>query len=45
MDARAQYDTDWHVYIDDPADGPLGYYTGTGPDEAVRNRAGTSEEN
>ncbi|MFF8918437.1 hypothetical protein ACF08M_35330 [Streptomyces sp. NPDC015032] len=33
LTARAEYDTDWHVYIDDPAQGPLGYCTGTGPDE------------
>ncbi|MGQ7754818.1 hypothetical protein ACUN29_41450 (plasmid) [Streptomyces sp. WC2508] len=33
LTARAEYDTDWHVYIDDPARGPLGYCTGTGPDE------------
>ncbi|MFF8717752.1 hypothetical protein ACF07T_41330 [Streptomyces sp. NPDC015184] len=32
--ARAEYDTDWHVYIDAPQ-GPLGYCTdpGTGVDE------------
>ncbi|MFF4179572.1 hypothetical protein [Streptomyces sp. NPDC001750] len=33
LTARAEYDTDWHVYIDDPDRGPLGYCTGTGPDE------------
>ncbi|MFE4336823.1 hypothetical protein ACFRQM_48125 [Streptomyces sp. NPDC056831] len=32
LTARAEYDTDWHVYIDDPAHGPLGC-TGTGPEE------------
>ncbi|MFF3733365.1 hypothetical protein ACFYXM_24375 [Streptomyces sp. NPDC002476] len=33
LTARAEYHTDWHVCIDDPARGPLGYCTGTGPDE------------
>ncbi|MFH8476575.1 hypothetical protein [Streptomyces sp. NPDC018000] len=31
LTARAEYHSDWHVYIDDPALGPLGYCTGTGP--------------
>ncbi|MFE4336858.1 hypothetical protein ACFRQM_48330 [Streptomyces sp. NPDC056831] len=30
LTARAEYHTDWHVCIDDPARGPLGYCTGTG---------------
>jgi hypothetical protein len=33
LSARAEYDTDWHVYIDHPDQGPLGYCTGVGPDE------------
>ncbi|MFF8717314.1 hypothetical protein ACF07T_38775 [Streptomyces sp. NPDC015184] len=33
LTARAEYHADWHIYIDDPVDGPLGYCTGTGPDE------------
>ncbi|MFE7614313.1 hypothetical protein [Streptomyces sp. NPDC057496] len=33
LTARAEYHSDWHVYIDDPAQGPLGYCTGTGPGE------------
>lgn len=32
LTARAEYDTDWHVYVDDPGRGPLGYCTGVGPD-------------
>ncbi|MFJ1838944.1 hypothetical protein ACIOJ9_34405 [Streptomyces sp. NPDC088175] len=41
LTARAQYDTDWHVYIDDPARGPLGYCTGTGPGEPFDSAAAT----
>ncbi|MYZ40825.1 MULTISPECIES: hypothetical protein [unclassified Streptomyces] len=33
LTVRAEYDTDWHVYIDHPDRGPLGYCTGAGPDE------------
>ncbi|MGW6744819.1 hypothetical protein ACWGDX_29480 [Streptomyces sp. NPDC055025] len=33
LTARAEYDTDWHVYIDHPGQGPLGYCIGVGPDE------------
>ncbi|MER6611475.1 hypothetical protein ABT282_37925 [Streptomyces sp. NPDC000927] len=40
LTARAEYDADWHVYIDDPIQGPLGYCTGTDapfdPDAATR---------
>ncbi|MFE7430976.1 hypothetical protein [Streptomyces sp. NPDC057545] len=41
LTARAEYHTDWHVYIDDPARGPLGYCTGTGPDEPFDPDAAT----
>ncbi|MFB6814355.1 hypothetical protein ACFCV8_07395 [Streptomyces sp. NPDC056347] len=41
LTARAEYDTDWHVYIDDPAQGPLGYCTGTGPDDPFDPDAAT----
>ncbi|MFJ2876573.1 hypothetical protein [Streptomyces sp. NPDC087298] len=41
LTARAQYDTDWHVYIDDPTRGPLGYCTGTGPDDPFDADAAT----
>ncbi|MFI9630740.1 hypothetical protein [Streptomyces sp. NPDC052042] len=41
LTARAEYHTDWHVYIDDPARDPLGYCTGTGPDEPVDPDAAT----
>ncbi|MEV7683192.1 hypothetical protein AB0O64_32325 [Streptomyces sp. NPDC088341] len=33
LTVRAEYDTDWHVYIDHPDRGPLGYCIGIGPDE------------
>ena len=32
LTARAEHHTDWHVFVDDPDRGPLGYCTGTGPD-------------
>ncbi|MFF9593837.1 hypothetical protein ACF1FX_32415 [Streptomyces sp. NPDC014646] len=41
LTARAEYHTDWHVYIDDPGLGPLGYCTGTGPDEPFNPDAAT----
>ncbi|MGW2183948.1 hypothetical protein ACWCXX_39460 [Streptomyces sp. NPDC001732] len=41
LTARAEYHSDWHVYIDDPVDGPLGYCTGTGPDEPFDPAAAT----
>ncbi|MDK0524863.1 hypothetical protein [Streptomyces sp. ML-6] len=41
LTARAEYHSDWHVYVDDPVDGPLGYCTGTGPDEDFDPAAAT----
>ncbi|MFB7853266.1 hypothetical protein ACFC34_40525 [Streptomyces sp. NPDC056053] len=41
LTARAEYHSDWHVYIDDPAQGPLGYCTGTRPDEDFDPAAAT----
>ncbi|MFE2941527.1 hypothetical protein ACFXKG_21090 [Streptomyces sp. NPDC059255] len=41
LTARAEYDTDWHVYIDAPDRGPLGYCTGVGPDEPFDGEAAT----
>ncbi|MEU8762712.1 hypothetical protein [Streptomyces sp. NPDC048659] len=29
--ARAECDADWHVYVNDPVQGPLSFCTGTGP--------------
>lgn len=42
LTARAAYDTDWHVFVDDPKRGPLGYCTGVGPDEAFEPAAATA---
>ena len=39
--ARAAYDTDWHVFIDDPTEGPLGWCIGVGPDEDFDPAAAT----
>ncbi|TDC15228.1 hypothetical protein E1265_27065 [Streptomyces sp. 8K308] len=39
--ARAEYDTDWHLYMNDPQQGPLGYCTGVGPDEDFDPAAAT----
>ncbi|WP_158712249.1 hypothetical protein [Streptomyces sp. NRRL F-5135] len=41
LTARAEYDTDWHIYVDHPQEGPLGYCTGIGPDEAFDPVAAT----
>ncbi|MEU8764834.1 hypothetical protein [Streptomyces sp. NPDC048659] len=41
LTARAEYDTDWHVYVDDPVLGPVGYCTSTGPDVPFDPEAAT----
>ncbi|TXS69904.1 hypothetical protein [Streptomyces sp. sk2.1] len=41
LTARPEYHSDWHIYVDDPVDGPLGYCTGTGPDENFDPAAAT----
>ncbi|MGW3168408.1 hypothetical protein ACWC9Q_37855 [Streptomyces sp. NPDC001142] len=41
LTARAEYHSDWHIYVDDPVDGSLGYCTGTGPDEPFDPDAAT----
>ncbi|MEV6080967.1 hypothetical protein AB0L80_38600 [Streptomyces sp. NPDC052069] len=32
MPVRAEYDSDWHVFLDHPERGPLGYCTGADED-------------